>query len=171
MAISEVRNIVLTGFMGTGKTTVGTLVADKIGWSFRDTDDEIVERTGRTIPDIFEQDGEAAFRRIERAVCQSLAARTGLVIATGGGMLMDETNRAIMLASGLVVCLTAPVEVLAERLGPASESRPLLRSDWRSLYNQRKPIYDALPFRVDTAKRTPVEVANEVIWLWRSLSL
>lgn len=171
LPIDEPRNIVITGFMGTGKSTVGSLVADAIGWSFVDADDEIESRTGRIIADIFAEDGEAAFRRIESVVCQSLAARTQVVIATGGGMLLDERNRTVMLASGMVVCLRADPDELALRLADEIDQRPLLKGDWRALYAQRQPIYDSLPFQVETTGKTPQEVALEIVWLWRSLSL
>ncbi len=94
------QNIVITGFMGTGKTVVGRLVAEKVNRPFIDTDEEITRRTGRKIADIFKQDGEANFRHIERRLCRFLAAQQGLVVATGGGMLVDESNREVMLASG-----------------------------------------------------------------------
>jgi len=167
----EIRNIVLAGFMGTGKTTVGSLVADALGWSFVDADDEIERRTGRIIADIFEQDGETAFRQIESAVCMSLAARTKVVIATGGGMLIDEGNRTILLASGLVICLTGTTDELEKRLAPEADVRPLLRTDWKALYAARKPVYDSLPFQIDTTGRTPPDIALEIVNLWRNLSL
>src|SRR5690606_8890548 len=109
-----IRNIVLTGFMGTGKTTVGRLVADFIRWKFVDADEEIVARVGRSIPEIFAQEGEEGFRRYESAVCQSLAARSQHVIATGGGMLVDPANRAVMMAAGFVICLTASPETIRQ---------------------------------------------------------
>jgi shikimate kinase len=156
--------------MGTGKTTVGQLVADCIGWSFVDADDEIVERAGMTIPQIFEREGEAGFRTVERMICQSLAARTSIVIATGGGMLVDEGNRAVMLASGLVICLNAAPDTLAERLA-GDEGRPLLKSDWRALLEKRREVYASIPLQVDTTGKAPHDVALEIVELWRSISL
>src|SRR5690606_27386423 len=105
-------NIVLAGFMGAGKTTVGRLVAHRLGWPFVDADDEIVARAGMSIPEIFARYGEAHFRQIEREVCAELARREHTVIATGGGALVDETNLKTMLASGLVVCLRVSAEAV-----------------------------------------------------------
>jgi shikimate kinase len=153
--------------MGTGKTTVGELLADFLGWRFIDADAEIVERTGRSIPEIFEQDGEAGFRRIESVICQSLAARTEVVIATGGGMLVNEHNRAVMLSSGFVVCLNAAPETIAERVA-GDEGRPLLRGDWRALLESRREAYAAIPTQIDTTDKTPEAVAKEILWLFRN---
>lgn len=161
-----IRNIVLTGFMGTGKTTIGKLVADFVGWHFADADDEIVDRVGMSIPEIFSQYGEQGFRRYEKIVCQSLAARSQWVIATGGGMLIDPDNRALMMASGFVICLTAAPEVIRERLS-GFEGRPLA-PDWERLLEKRRVIYDQFPYQIDTTARTPQEIAQEIIDLWCS---
>lgn len=160
------RNIVITGFMGTGKTTVGQLVATSLGRQFVDTDEEIVRRAGMTIPEIFRCDGEARFRSIEARLCRFLAAQRGLVISTGGGMLVDDGNRAVMLASGLVVCLTATPEAIANRLS-GDDERPLLKGDWRALLERRQAAYHAIPYQIDTTERTPEQVAHEVLELWR----
>ncbi|MDX1991624.1 MAG: shikimate kinase [bacterium] len=159
------RNIILTGFMGTGKTTVGQLVADFIGWHFVDTDDEVESRFGKSIPDIFKEDGEAAFRRYERIICQSLAARDTQVIATGGGALVDPATRELMLLSGLVVCLTASPEVIHQRLADG-EGRPLA-ANWEQLLEQRREAYAAIPYQIDTSDLEPQDVAEKVIGLWR----
>ena len=153
--------------MGTGKTTVAHLLADRIRWRFVDADDEIVARFAMTIPEIFAQHGEAGFRRFERIVCQSLAARDQQVIATGGGMLIDSVNRQLMEASGLVVCLLAEPDTIRERLAD-SEGRPLV-ANWETLYEQRRAAYAAMPYHVDTTGRTPEEVVDEVLKLWRTL--
>jgi shikimate kinase len=165
--MSNDRNIVITGFMGTGKTTVGRLVAEKLNRSFIDTDEEIVRRTGRTIPDIFQYEGEANFRHIERRMTRFLAAQQGLVIATGGGMLVDESNRDVMLASGLVICLTAVPDAILHRLKSDPIERPLLKGDWRALLDKRREAYDAVPNQVDTTGKTPEEIAAEIVALWQ----
>lgn len=157
------RNIILTGFMGTGKTTVGELVADFIGWRFVDMDDEIVERVGRSIPDIFAQEGEAGFRRYERIICQSLAARDSQVIATGGGALIDPTNRALMMQSGLVICLSASSDVIRARLADGA-GRPLA-ANWETLLAQRQAAYAEIPHQIETTDLTPTAVAEKVIAL------
>ncbi|GIL14213.1 MAG: shikimate kinase [Chloroflexota bacterium] len=160
------RNIILTGFMGTGKTTVGRLVAEHLERPFVDTDAEIVKQAGKSIAEIFATEGEPAFRHIERRLCRFLAAQSGLVIATGGGMLVDAGNREVMLASGMVVCLMADPETILARLQDDPTERPLLRGDWRALLEQRRLAYEAFPCQVITTGKTPEQVADEVVQLW-----
>jgi len=169
MILNMSRNIILTGFMGTGKTTVGQIVADFIGWHFVDSDDEIVQRIGKSVADIFAQEGEAAFRRYERIICQSLAARESQVIATGGGMLVDPANRELMLMSGLVICLTAAPDSIQERL-ESGAGRPLA-TNWQALealLEQRKADYAAIPYQIDTTGLTSQQVAEKVVALWKT---
>ena len=161
------RNIVLTGFMGSGKSTVGRLIAALMDWPFVDADNEIVARAGLTIPQIFECDGEAGFRRLEREVCRALAQREQVVIATGGGMLVDPDNRATMVESGLVVCLRATPDDVLARVGH-DDNRPMLKGDWRALMARRQAAYDAIPFQIDTTGRPPSDVAQEIVTLWQN---
>ncbi|MFN2229323.1 MAG: shikimate kinase, partial [Anaerolineae bacterium] len=138
-------NIVLTGFMGTGKTSVGREVARRLGRPFVDMDDEIVARAGKSIPEIFQAEGEAAFRALEAKVCRELSERHGLVIATGGGALVDPENRRAMLASGPVFCLGCRAEGILERLAGAGD-RPLLdvqdrRAEIERLQGARQEAY------------------------------
>lgn len=163
------RNIVLTGFMGTGKTAAGQCVADMTGRLLVDTDERIVRQAGKPIPEIFEQDGEAAFRHIERRICRFYAAQRKLVIATGGGMLVDEGNRKVMLASGFVVCLDATPAAIRQRLA-GMDDRPLFKGDWETLLEKRREAYAAIPHQVDTTDKTPEQVAQEVVTLWRNAS-
>jgi shikimate kinase len=165
------RNIVITGFMGTGKSTVGQCVAGLLKRPFVDADEEIVKRVGMSIPDIFASYGEQGFRHIEKRLCRFYAAQRGYVIATGGGMLVDAGNRDVMVASGFVVCLNAPPEVIRQRLTQDPAARPLLAGDWLILLEQRKPAYADIPFQVDTADRTPEEVAQEIVTLWQNASV
>ena len=162
------QNIVLTGFMGTGKSTVGPIVAETLGWLFVDADDEIQARVGMTIPQLFEKHGEKGFRRYESDVCQALAARREQVIATGGGMLVDPANRAVMQSTGLVICLSALPEVIRERLG-SFEGRPLA-TGWETLFEQRREAYAVFKHQLDTSSRSPEEVAQEVVRLWHTQS-
>lgn len=161
------RNIVITGFMGTGKTTVGRLVAEQVGRPFVDTDAEIVQHMGKSIPEIFVQEGETAFRHIERRLCRFLAAGCGQVIATGGGMLVDAGNREVMLASGTVICLTATPDAILERLKDEVDGRPLLQGDWRALLEQRRAAYETIPIQIDTTGKTPETIAQEIVKLWQ----
>jgi len=160
------RNIVITGFMGTGKSTVGQRVAEMTGRDFVDTDEVIVASAGMSIPEIFQREGEQSFRQRERLYCRFYAAQSRLVIATGGGMLVDESNRNVMLASGFVVCLDATPEAIEARVG-GDMNRPLLNSDWRGLLEKRQAAYAAIPNHVDTTNKTPEAIAEEIVGLWQ----
>ncbi len=163
------HNIVVTGFMGTGKSTIGKLLAGKLGRPFMDTDEEIVKRVGMSIPEIFQRDGEARFRHIERRMCRFIAAQNGYVISTGGGMLVDESNREVMLASGFVVCLNASTDTISERLRADKDDRPLLKGDWRALLESRRAAYGAIPYQIDTTGKSPEAITEEIIQLWQTV--
>jgi shikimate kinase len=164
--VSGPPSIVLTGFMGTGKSTVGRIVAERLGRDFVDTDGLIASRYG-PIPAIFEHDGEVGFRRHERTVAAELAERGGLVIAGGGGMLLDEEAAAALEGAGVVICLVAePSEILA-RVAADGADRPLLGGPDPAgriahLLEERAAVYGRYP-QVDTTGRTPEEVADAVI--------
>lgn len=120
-------NIVLTGFMGTGKTTIGKLLAESLGYAFIDTDERIERQAGKTIPEIFEEEGEEAFRKMEAALARELAERQGVVIATGGRMMLDPGNAAVLSRTGHVFCLVAaPEEILERIVQDTATRRPLL---------------------------------------------
>jgi shikimate kinase len=165
------RNIVITGFMGTGKSIVGRHVAEMLGRPFVDTDEEIVKRIGMAIPEIFATYGEEGFRHIEKRICRFYAAQRGYVMATGGGMLVDEGNREVMVSSGFVVCLNARPEVIRQRLLVDPNERPLLAGDWLALLEQRKPAYAEIPYQVDTSDKSSEQVAEEIVSLWQSTSV
>ncbi len=161
-------NLVLAGFMGTGKSTVGRIVAARLGLAFVDTDAEIERQAGRPIAQIFAQDGEAAFRRLEARVCQEIAAGRDQVIAVGGGALLDDETRRAFAQTSLIVCLTASLDEILRRVGD-DPARPLFSTDRErlaALYARRAAHYASLPRAVDTTARTPAEVAGEVIRLW-----
>jgi shikimate kinase/3-dehydroquinate synthase len=162
-----VRNVVVTGFMGTGKTRVGREVARRLGRPFVDMDAEIEARAGKPIPRIFAGDGEAAFRRMEAALCEELSAREGLVIATGGGALVNPISRERMMESGTVVCLTCAPEEILRRVG-SNAGRPLLdvtdsRAEIERLLEARREPYAAIPWQIDTTGLSVEEVADQVI--------
>jgi len=170
--VSEGANVVLTGFMGTGKSEVGREVAHRLDREFVDMDTLIEQRVGMTIPEIFAQRGEGFFRQQERLLCQELAKRRGLVIATGGGALIPEESRRALGTSGLLVCLTCDVEETVRRLAQA-EDRPLLdvvdrRERIESLLAERREAYGRIPHQVDTTGLTVEEVAGRVIELLKS---
>lgn len=163
-------NVVLTGFMATGKTVVGHIVARRLGRPFVDTDMEIERRTGLSVREIFARHGEAFFRQQEAALVKELAERRGLVIATGGGTLTNPTNLALLKAGGVIVALTARPEVIAARIRDPEE-RPLLAgrrgpelvARVEELMTRRKEVYEAADFTVATDNRAPGEVAAMII--------
>lgn len=166
-------NIVLAGFMGTGKTTVGKLLADRLGLTFVDMDAVIEERQGRPIAAIFAADGEPFFRRLERELVRELSARQGLVIATGGGVVTDPDNLRDYERSGLVVCLTATAETILRRVARESH-RPLLEGDEKArrivaLLAARRGLYGAIRHQVDTESLPPEQVADRIAALYRAL--
>ncbi len=163
-------NIVLTGFMGTGKTTVGRILADGLGFGFVDTDAVIEQRHG-PIPVIFRDQGEAAFRAIERDLAAELSGRSNLVIATGGRMMLDPANVAALTGNGRVFCLTATPEEIHDRVvaDPSAIERPLLAvADPRrrivELLAERGPLYRRFP-QIVTDGRSPDDIAAELTTL------
>lgn len=159
------EKIVLTGFMGTGKSTVGRLLAQRLGFDFTDTDAWIEAQHGRSIADIFCQDGEAAFRQMERAAARHFAGAQKMVIATGGRLMLDEENAALLGENGRVFCLTAPPEEILARLA-GDERRPLLAAPdpaarVRELLRRRAEGYGRFA-QVDTRGQTPQQVAEEI---------
>ncbi|MEZ4770918.1 MAG: 3-dehydroquinate synthase [Caldilineales bacterium] len=165
------QNIVLTGFMGTGKTAVGKAVAERLGRIFIDMDEVIQRKTGKEISAIFAGDGEQAFRTMEAELCLELSQEHSLIIATGGGALVPVRNRELMSRSGVVICLTASPDDIARRLEFATD-RPLLATADRAqritaLMEQRAAAYGALPHHLSTSGLSVEEVAEAVIRLAR----
>ena len=163
-------NLVLAGPMGAGKSTVARLLAARLGRPLLDMDAELERRFGRPIAAIFAADGEPAFRRAEAALCAELAVPRGLIVAAGGGALVDPANRAALSAGGVLIGLRAPPDVLLARLQSAGAitDRPLLRGSEPAtalarLLAARAPVYDALPQQVDTTALTPEGVADAVL--------
>jgi shikimate kinase len=161
------QNVVLTGFMATGKSSVGRLLADRLGYEWVDTDALIESRYG-AIPVIFSRDGESAFRRMEREIADELGDRTGLVISTGGRMMLDPENAALLGDHGRVFCLTAAPEEIARRVEAQDGSdRPLLAGDDSSarieqLLEERTEAYARFE-QVPTGGRTLEDVVDDVV--------
>lgn len=161
-------NIILTGFMGTGKTTVGRLLAEQLKYELIDTDDLIEARSQMTVADIFDQKGEAAFRAMENEVSKELAGRKGLIIATGGRLMLDEENAAVLGASGHVFCLSATAEEIFKRVSAdTSVVRPLLAGPDPferivTLLQERKESYGRFP-QIITSGQTPQAIATQII--------
>ena len=164
------KNIYLIGFMGTGKTTTGKLLAERMGRPFVDLDVEIERETGMRIPDIFAAHGEAHFRALEKAMAQRMAKRSNAVVATGGGAIKDAENRATMRSSGTVISLFADVDTVLERTTARGE-RPLLdaategerRKAVETLLAERKAFYADADHTIDTSDKTPLQVVEEIL--------
>lgn len=157
----------LVGMMGAGKTTVGRALAERLGWAFLDSDAEVKRSTGRTIPEIFESEGEPAFREEEASVLfEAIAREEPTVVAVAGGAVLDPRNRELITGAGLVVWLRAGVGELAERVGDGA-GRPLLGDDPAAalarLEAERAPLYrEVAEVVVDTGGRRPGEVVAEI---------
>jgi len=163
--LSKHRNLVLVGFMGTGKTVVGQILANRLRRGFLEMDERIAARAGKSIAEVFAQDGEAAFRRMERELVVEISEHPGFVVSAGGGVVLNPANLEDLQRTGVVVCLKAPEAVLLERLR-GDRSRPLLSGDLEQrihdLLTVRGPLYEAIPIQVDTAGLSPEAVAEEV---------
>jgi len=161
------RHIILTGFMGTGKSTLGRLLASRLGRGFVDTDALIEARCGRTIAQLFAEKGEAAFRAWESAIAQELAQETGLVIATGGGLMLNEANAAALSHKSLVICLTADPTTILARIQQLPGERPLLNTAnplerIHTLLNERASLYNRFP-QIATDQQTPEQIVDEIL--------
>jgi shikimate kinase len=165
-----VAHLILTGFMGTGKTEVGRRLARALGRAFVDTDRLVEAKTGRSVAAIFADDGEAAFRALERDAVAEACGLPDAVIATGGGALVDPENRRRLAAAGPIVCLTATPEEILRRVG-RTDTRPLLAglpSDEarieriREMLASRAGAYGSATHVVDTSDCTPDQVVQRV---------
>ncbi|HMC40530.1 MAG TPA: shikimate kinase [Acidimicrobiales bacterium] len=159
--------VLLIGMMGAGKTTTGRLLAERLRWPYLDSDDEIERQTGRTVPEIWKEQGEPAFRREESRVLQEACARPGpAVVSVAGGAVLDLENRAVIRRSGLTVWLRAEVSTLALRVGTGA-GRPLLESGPAAalarLSAERAPVYAELADLVfDVDRMAPPHVVDRI---------
>jgi shikimate kinase len=165
--IRDPHNLALVGFMGTGKSSVGRLVAEKLGFDFLDTDECVETRAGKSITRIFADDGEAAFRRLESDVVRSLEQRRNLVIATGGGLAANPGCLASLKTHALIVCLWASPEAIWDRVRHQTH-RPLLLTEdplarIRQLLIEREPYYRQADLLLNTEWRSPRQLALIII--------
>lgn len=161
------KNIVLCGFMGCGKSTIGSLLSKKMGMSFVDLDKYIEKKEQKTVSQIFEDSGEEYFRQLEREASAELSQKKGLIIATGGGTLTYQVNVDAFKKGGKIVLLDIPVEVIAKRL-KNDKTRPLLnRPDkdkaMRELYEKRLPLYRSAADITVNAGQSPLQVCSEIM--------
>ena len=171
LAARRIHNLALIGFMGTGKSSVGRMVADALHFTFLDTDHVIESRAGKSISLIFEQEGESAFRALECGVVEELTGRTRTVIATGGGLPLNDANLASLKTHALVVCLWASAEKIYERVRGQTH-RPLLKekdpmATIQRLLLERGPKYRQADVLLNTELRPLREVAGQVIHQFR----
>jgi shikimate kinase / 3-dehydroquinate synthase len=166
-------NIILTGFMATGKTTVGKLLADQLGYEFVDTDVLIVERSGQSVAEIFREKGEKAFREMEAAVARELGEKEGLVVSTGGGLMLDPANAASLGKRGRVFCLLATPEEILDRVAKETHvKRPLLEvpnpmARIVELLRQREESYGRFS-QMETSATSPDEVTQKLIGIFQA---
>ncbi|MBP1759662.1 MAG: shikimate kinase [Firmicutes bacterium] len=159
------RNIVLIGFMGTGKSTVGRRLAQSLAWDFVDTDYEVGEVTSLSVSEIFRRHGETRFRSEESIVVARLSQQERLVIATGGGTVLNPLNWNALAQNGIVIALHASLEAILARIGHKND-RPLLkgpREAIEKLWSERQECYAQADFIVDTSQKNVDEVVKEIL--------
>jgi shikimate kinase len=167
----RIVNLALIGFMGTGKTSVGRLVAESLHFDYLDTDEMIQSATGKTITEIFKNDGEKNFRALEQKTVEELASRTKTVISAGGGLPVNPKNLSSLKMHALVVCLWASPEKIWERVKNQSH-RPLLHDEnpqakIRELLAAREPFYKQADVLLNTELRSVREVAQQIVHQFR----
>ena len=162
-------NVAIFGFMGVGKSSVGRLVAEALGMEFVDLDETIVADAGKGIPEIFEERGERGFRELEKEATRRVAARDGVVIACGGGTVLDEDNLGALRRNSRMILLTADPETILRRVETDGDTRPLLSAEEKvepiaRLLGERMPRYiEAADKAVDTSGKPQAQVAREII--------
>ena len=159
------KNIVFIGFMGTGKSSIGKLLAERLSFSFIDTDILIEKKMKMSIPKIFKQYGETYFRSCEKEVVKEAAGRSNIVISTGGGVPMFEANMQALKENSIIICLRANVETIMYRTRGRGH-RPLLDSQKekiQELLDKRKPFYEKADFFIDTDNLSPIQIVGEIM--------
>jgi shikimate kinase len=167
------KNLILTGFMGTGKTEVGRELARLLTMKLIDIDTEIVKSVKMSINQIFEQFGEQTFRKMETEMIEKVSREKNILISTGGGAVLRQENMDALKKTGMVICLMATPETILRRTSGNSE-RPLLQVEKplekiNELLNFRKPYYEKADMIIDTEHKTPLQIAEEIIEKVRNL--
>ena len=167
-------NLYLVGFMGTGKSTVGRILARQLGLQFLDSDREIEHAQGKPVAKIFAEDGEAKFRALEREFIERGHPGHGVIVACGGGLVVPPGMLELLRSRGVVICLHAPIETILQRTSHTTH-RPLLRVEnpearLRELHAQREAIYRRTGTMVLTARRPMREIAAHVLRVYRTES-
>jgi shikimate kinase len=166
--VDRVHRIILVGMMGAGKTTVGRMLAGRLGWTHWDSDAQVMAATGRSVPELFAEQGEAAFRAEEsRVLAEALSGDAPVVVSAAGGVVLSPDNRSLLAGSGTVVWLRADPHLLARRVGKG-DGRPLLDDDPASkiieLYAVRRPLYESVAaVTLDVDGSTPRQVVDRIL--------
>lgn len=161
------KNIILTGFMGTGKTAVGKELSRLLAMTLIDVDTEVEKSQKMTINEIFKEFGEQRFREIETGMIKTVSENRKVIISTGGGAVLKQENMDILRGNGIIVCLTATPETILQRTSNNSD-RPLLQVEnpfkkINDLLQSRKPYYEKADIMIDTEDKTPLQIAEEII--------
>ena len=163
------KNVVVIGFMGAGKSSTGRMLASRLGCAFLDLDRHIEKQEQKTVSEIFAEKGEDYFRRCERKAVQEIMTRKNIVVATGGGTVKDEENRRLFKDWGVMVCLTANAEVIYNRTNRRGK-RPVLdaldgdrQQAIKDLMKSREDIYAHADYFVDTSELSPLQVVEEIM--------
>lgn len=170
LKLKRTPGIYLVGFMGCGKSTVGVRVADELGWTYVDMDEDIVKAQGRGIVDIFDTGGESAFREIEseciRKRVRMIQTGRPMVLSLGGGAFAEETNYKLLRENGISIWLDASLDLIRHRLAGATD-RPLARDPKRfeALYQSRQPAYAKADYRIPVAGNDPGPVVAAILGL------
>lgn len=161
-------NIVLTGFMATGKTQISQCLAERLGYELKDTDEMIVKSAKMSINDIFAKLGEERFRHMETEIIKQAAKGDKTIISTGGGVVLNPRNIDFLRENGIIVNLSPKFEVIQERIAEAAATRPLMKGqsieEIKKRFDERKPFYDNCDIKINvTNDKTPMEHAEEII--------
>ena len=163
----EIKNIFLVGFMGTGKTSIGKLLAKKLNWSYIDTDTLIEQYNESSIKNIFAKEGEPKFREIETAILQKVLSKNNQVISTGGGIVLKDQNMKLMKQNGIIICLTTSPAIILKRTQSKSH-RPVLGDKPTlakivNILHQRAPYYAQADLTLDTSYASKKEIIEKIV--------